>query len=69
MMNWTDAMMYEERYKDYVREAARERLVREAKAGRLKSLSSLAWVTAWLKQHLVTDTHKPHRTLADSRRA
>ncbi len=41
MINWNDMVMYEERRKDYMREAARERLVQQAKAGHAESLALL----------------------------
>jgi len=69
MMNWNDIVMYQERHKDYVREAARERLIRQARAGHPEELPFLAHVTAWLEQHLENGLRKPHRTLAGSSRA
>lgn len=68
MINWNDMMMWQERHKDYVREATRERLVREAKAGYSKGLPFLAWARAWLKRYPATHAHKSHRTLAGPRR-
>ena len=69
MMNWTDVVMCEERCKDYVRVAARERLIRQAWTGHPAGLPFLAHVAAWLKQHLATGDRKPHRTLAGPSRA
>ncbi len=66
MMNWTDMVMYEERYKDYVREAARERLVQQARAGHPKGLPLLARVSAWMERHRMTSLHKSNRSLAGS---
>lgn len=68
MMNWTDMVMYEERYKDYVREAARERLVQQAKAGQPKGLSFLARVSAWMERRLIASLHKSNKSLAGSSR-
>jgi hypothetical protein len=69
MIPWNDMVMCEERYKDYMREAARERLVREANAGQPKGLPFLARVTAWLKHHSATGVRKSHRMLAGPSRA
>ena len=69
MMNWTDVVMCEERYKDYVREAARERLIHQARVGHPEGLPFLARAAAWLKQHLATGDRKSHRTLAGPSRA
>ena len=69
MMNWTDVVMFEERYKDYVRAAEREWLIRQARTGHPESSPFLARVAVWLKQHLATGDRKSHRTLAGPSRA
>jgi len=69
MMNWTDMVMVEERYKDYVREAVCERLVQQARAGHPKSVPSLAWVSAWLERRPMESSHKSNRRITGSSRA
>jgi hypothetical protein len=53
MFNWLEVMAHQERHKDLLREVERDRLVRQALAGRLKRDPFHCRALIWLGRRLV----------------
>ena len=53
MANWIDIVVKQEQYKDLLREAERERLVRAARAGRRRRSRVAGPLLAWLGSLLI----------------
>ena len=64
MFNWNDIMMQRERYKGFLHEAERERLVGQARAGSTTRTRFPLRVAAWLRRWQVA--REPQQSVSPS---